>query len=772
MWDNIQEEFDREVEGLLGSLPERRLTRQLRRLERTHHQEQRELRTLARGDVAVEMATARSPDQGNLLGTRNDAPANGGDAWLAETVDVTGEILARSRDEELRGAAVSVLEAVRGTPLTATDASVHRNSPADLRVRNVIDRRNAGRELWEAAERDSRPHSQDRWHGARPRTGQAAGFGRGGFMSRSENRLVTSPNRAFNVSDDHGRFLANRLERQARLEMNREADSYVVRELRRRYDEDRAGWRQQQDELTRTVRQMQQQLDALRLQQQQPQGGQPDLQQNQPAVQPPQPPQPPAQPPPVQQPPQVPIQPPQQAQPVQMVPNQQNPFLLQPPPIINVVPPGVQQMGQPLYMGQRVGTPTDWALPPPMIQRHGRAATPVGARTPAGFTPVHSNLTDDEQAGRQRWNQEQQPREDRVDRRNLKLRTFKGKDIAAWKSLFEDFAEQFQWTPQEKKLHLKANVEDWIRNMFTLMDPETTAEEMMTRLVNRFGVNMTSTEVENKMLGMERKPGEDLYSLADRVRNLASRANLTVLKRNILMRQTFFTALRGNTEMQHFINRYDNPDVPDINNTLDIAIEWERRHGTTSKVEKIRQVDAYSTESTDYSEWKSDEEIGEADVNKISYVPVREMTTEEGRRLARQNNELVAVMKKQAYAVLDEDKRSSSSSSFSSRGRSSGRGRGSYPSRSSSSWSKPRRSKSRDRRATSNREWRTRDKRPKSGDRQRRRSKDRFKSKRDGKYDKKKREGRVEEVRDESPSGSEASQASNQSGSETDEDQE
>ena len=51
-------------------------------------------------------------------------------------------------------------------------------------------------------------------------------------MSRSENRLFTSPNRAFN------RFLASRLERQARLEINREADSYAERELRRRYNED------------------------------------------------------------------------------------------------------------------------------------------------------------------------------------------------------------------------------------------------------------------------------------------------------------------------------------------------------------------------------------------------------------------------------------------------------------------------------------------------------------------------------------------------------
>ena len=310
-----------------------------------------------------------------------------------------------------------------------------------------------------------------------------------------------------------------------------------------------------------------------------------------------------------------------------------------------------------------------------------------------------------------------------------------------------------------------ANVEDWIRNMFIGTSPETTAEEMMDRLVSRFGVNMTSTEVENKMLGLERKPGEDLYSLADRVRSLAYRAEFSQLKRNIVMRQALFVALRGNTEMQHYISRHDNQDEPNMDRTLDLAIAWERRHGTNYKTEKVRQVSAYSSDPTETTDWRSSEESGEAEINKINYVPVREMTTEEGRKLAKQNNELVALMRKQAYAVLEEDKRAASSSSF--RGRSSRQGRSDYSSRSSSSWSKPRRSRSRERKSTGRREWRSDDKRRRSGDRNRRRSKDRDYKKKGDKYDKKKREARVQEIRDESPSDSESSQASEQSHSES-----
>ena len=302
--------------------------------------------------------------------------------------------------------------------------------------------------------------------------------------------------------------------------------------------------------------------------------------------------------------------------------------------------------------------------------------------------------------------------------------------------------------------------------MFTGLDPETTAEEMMVRLVNRYGVNMTATEVENKLLGIERKPGEDLYSLADRVRALAHRAHFTERKRNVLMRQTFFTALRGNSELQHFVNRYDEPDRPDINNTLDIAIEWERRHGTSTRSERVRQVNAYSDSYTDRTRTDSDGEANDVHtINKINYVPVKEMTTEGERMLAKQNNEIVSLLRKQAYTVLDEDKRSSSASE-----RSSGRGRSYYNnnySRSSSEWSRPRRSGSRDRRSSSQRDWRGRDRRRSSGDRNRRRSKDRFKGKKDGKFDKKKRDARVHEVREESPEQSDASQTTSKSHSDS-----
>ena len=109
-----------------------------------------------------------------------------------------------------------------------------------------------------------------------------------------------------------------------------------------------------------------------------------------------------------------------------------------PQPPVKQKPP----QGQPL-----VASRAHWGLPAlQAVQLGAPAATSVGARTPTGFTPQQVNRTDDEYLfddGRRQF--------DGIDRQNLKLRTFKGKDIDAQKHLFDDFAEQFHWSQAEKK---------------------------------------------------------------------------------------------------------------------------------------------------------------------------------------------------------------------------------------------------------------------------------------------------------------------------------
>ena len=208
---------------------------------------------------------------------------------------------------------------------------------------------------------------------------------------------------------------------------------------------------------------------------------------------------------------------------------------------------------------------------------------------------------------------------------------------------------------------------------------------------------------------------------------------------------------------------YDDHDNPDMNITLDLAIEWERQHGTVYKTEKVRQVDVNSTIATSRQSSDTGDSDSEA-VHKIDYIPIKKMTSEEGRLLAKQNNEVVSLLKKQAYTVLDEDKRSAGGRSFYRKG-------SDTSSRSSSNWSRSRRSRSREKQSS----WRGRDRRRRSDDRKQDRSKENYKykhkDKKNGKFDKKRRDrkdGRVAEVREDSPSQSEKSDASSQSDSESD----
>ena len=729
MWENEQLQLDRELEDLRRTRPQRRITRGQRRLatsqDRDEHQEN------AANLTAMAEAPEGSPENNNdgVMEPERDTPERVVEEELAGAVGgvPANPALGARREMELRGAVAGAMRA-NGTP-TGAQLGRRLNSPVSERVRDIIHRANQRQNhARDAREFEEHEGQQMNYGGARPRNRpRTDADGRGNFLSRTENRRVVSPRRAFNVHEDHGRYLARRLERMERLDDNRETNyRQDMRDMQRRHDDERALWQRQQDEMMRTMAQMQRQMDALRLQPQLP-----------------------------QQPPNVQVQPIQQHVPAML--NQLN----QPAPVQNVQ--NVHQMAPQLHHQQPAQQQYQAGLVPqqdryPMQQprRIQRVATPVGARTPAG-----SELSEDDD----NWNQHGRRRRERIDRRNLKLRTFKGKDIDAWKSLFDDFAEEFQWSEVEKKLQLKAHVDDWIRTMFTNMPHDTSAAEMMTRLVSRFGVNLTSTEVENKLMTIERKSGEDLYSLADRVKNLANRAHIPVARKQAIMRQSLFGALRGNQEMQHFINRYDPPDFPNIDVTLDLAIEYERLHGTTVRTERVRRVDTSPDSRSERTRTGSDEEYsGTESVNKISYIPLREMTTEEGRRLAKQNNELVSLLKKQAYTVLDEERGSSSSSS---RGRFSQRGRGYDAKRSSGNWSRSRRSRSRDKR--DKRDWKPREQRNSSRDKYRQKSRDRYKKK-DGKFDKKKkyRDSRVAEVQDSPTTQSEPSDTNTHSNSDSD----
>ena len=394
-------------------------------------------RTWTWGWAQLSMATAEPDDNlalqlENTQAEQQTGRALRGQGSQSDTTDET--LLGLQQDADLRGAVASAMGAnpVGGSVLT--DSSRRTNSPVERRLRELADSRNAVRNSLD-------PERSWSFGGARPRTRPDVERpwreDRGRYTSRVEAQIALSPRSAFNVNDEHGRFLAQRMERMEHGEDYRERMyRQDMREQTRRYEEDRLNWRRQQeqmqrqqDDMNRQMLQMQQQLAAMRLQTQQ--------QQNQP------------------QPPNM-LPGPQLTAPLQqnqnpMPPPPNPPLQINPPP-----PPPQPPAQQPPPFQPMVASPAQWRLPPPQnAQPAAPAATPLGVRTPAGFTPRQINRTDDDylfEDGRRRY--------DGIDRRNLKLRTFKGKDIDAWRSLFDDFAEQFQWTQAEKKLQLKTHVDD------------------------------------------------------------------------------------------------------------------------------------------------------------------------------------------------------------------------------------------------------------------------------------------------------------------------
>ena len=341
-----------------------------------------------------------------------------------------------------------------------------------------------------------------------------------------------------------------------------------------------------------------------------------------------------------------------------------------------------------------------------------------------------------------------------IDRRNLKLPKFKGKDVESWCSMVEDFAEAMEWTEIEKRLHIKANLDDWIRSMFADCE-DLSSDEMLHQLTMRFGVTMSHPEVHNELIQIVRKSNESLHELADRVRNTARKAHMPGYRRQHIMRDVFFTALRPNKELQHYVDRYDDLREPNMMNTLALALDWEMKHGTQHSSEKVRNVKDESSESKNAADTSDRTTDSDSTVNKVDYIDMKELSTKEAKLIAKQQNETTRLLRKWAYSTLDDDK-----SKF-TKGRQYNKSDSRSTSRSSgSSWRSRPRSRSRTRRfekrdksykRSSERKWKKYDKyekRKKSGDRKY--SKKDYKNRRD-KYKKRNRsKERIENVQDES----------------------
>jgi hypothetical protein len=102
---------------------------------------------------------------------------------------------------------------------------------------------------------------------------------------------------------------------------------------------------------------------------------------------------------------------------------------------------------------------------------------------------------------------------------------------------------------------------------------------MLKTLELRYGVSMSQATIDNQLAEMRRKPGESLHRLYDRVTALAQRADYSENERAFKQRYAFFQALRTDSDLQHYVGRWDKADPPNIDVTLAIAKQYEMSYG-------------------------------------------------------------------------------------------------------------------------------------------------------------------------------------------------
>ena len=455
------------------------------------------------------------------------------------------------------------------------------------------------------------------------------------------------PGEDINPNTAQGRYLRHRLEEME----NRVAQDFRAREGRNR--EETVRWRDRAGQAERDVQQLRAQLEQL--QQQLPVRNTPPNQGNRLPTPPPV-----AAPQGVPTPNNTPQRPLNLAQ-RNLTPRQPVPRLSPPPyqqavagmqwqnwaPPLNQPPPRLpapqlqQQWGQP--------PPLLMQPQPPVVQPQQRPFLNLQMLAPQRQpTPARGRDGTPRGTPGNRMGQRQDGRE-YLDLRSLKLDTFKGKDVESFCDLFERVAEQCGWGEQQKRLHLLSRLDSWIRNMFLDAGEDVTAEDMMHNLKLRFGVNLSLPDVYNRLRKLERKPNEDL---ADRVQTLVRRADIPLDKRKQLARDTFFAALVDESDLQHWVGARDVGREPDIYHTLSLATYWERMHDVTKRrrSDRAHQV-SDQTDSTPAPQTPEDEDEL---VNRLNSMRVRDMQSDDARKLARGYNDLAGLLKKQAELVLDD----------------------------------------------------------------------------------------------------------------------
>ena len=230
----------------------------------------------------------------------------------------------------------------------------------------------------------------------------------------------------------------------------------------------------------------------------------------------------------------------------------------------------------------------------------------------------------------------------REDYRHIKLPKFKGKsdEYPAFKQAFIRCAQLMKFTDEEAQTQLICCLEGSARGSVVNMQRGSTVHDMLHVLDSRYGYNLSVADVCNRLTEIRRKPKEDLHSLYDRVMNTVRRADMSSPERAQKARDTFFQALQPNRRLQHYVGRNDRQNPPNIDLTLALAIQHELEYG--------RDPSPPSTRVRQVNDAEQPDDSGEAtQVNQLSFTSLAGTKDPVVKKLGKQTNELVELVKKQ-----------------------------------------------------------------------------------------------------------------------------
>ena len=162
--------------------------------------------------------------------------------------------------------------------------------------------------------------------------------------------------------------------------------------------------------------------------------------------------------------------------------------------------------------------------------------------------------------------------------------TFDGTDFHVFKWLFNTTAANEGWNETKRLQRLIGALRGKAKNvMLILEDRVLTSDLLMQSLEATFNAERTYSGVLDRLESMVRKPDQSLFDYAVEVKRMLSLVCVAVDVRKRLARHYFVKGLRGNKELQKYVDRKDTKR-DNMSIALYAANEWERKHGSPRPV--------------------------------------------------------------------------------------------------------------------------------------------------------------------------------------------